>query len=176
MLAYEYGLAILRIVLGLLFIGHGAQKLFGWFGGLGWKATKERMSSLGFKPAGFWTAVAALVELLGGLGLTFGFLTPIASALILGALLMAIVKIYAPKGLWSANGGAEYPLLALLLSAFIGLYGPGSYALDTLLKINLPIPSVQVFWIAAAVAVVGVIIGLLTSQPSQQVQSQKSQS
>ncbi|MER3457834.1 MAG: DoxX family protein, partial [Chloroflexota bacterium] len=79
MLDRDIAILILRVV-GLLFIGHGAQKLFGWFGGQGLAGTAQWLGSLGLQPARFWAVVAGLAELLGGIGLALGLFTPIAAA------------------------------------------------------------------------------------------------
>lgn len=161
MLDRDIAILILRVV-GLLFIGHGAQKLFGWFGGQGLAGTAQWLGSLGLQPARFWAIVAGLAELLGGIGLALGLFTPIAAAAIIAVMLMAIIRVHWANGLWVSKGGMEYPLVNILVSAFIGLTGAGRYALDTALNITYPMP--QTFWVALAVGVVGVIIGLVSGQ------------
>lgn len=160
MLSIELGIFILRLVIGLLYIGHGSQKLFGWFGGKGLQATARGYESLKLRPAKLWAVLAGLSEFLGGLGLALGFFTPVAAALIIGVMVMAILKVHLPKGLWNQNGGYEYPLVNLLLAAFIGLFGPGAYALDSYLKLDYPLD--LVFVISLAVVVVMVLIGMIS--------------
>lgn len=169
MLNMDLGILVLRVVIGLLFIGHGAQKLFGWFGGHGLSGTAGWFASLGFNPPKFWALIAGLAEFLGGIGLVLGLLTPIAAAAIIGVMLMAIVKVHWPH-LWVTNNGFEYPLVNALVAAFLGLFGPGQYALDAYLNIAYPMP--QTFYIALAVAVIGVIIGLITARRVAQPQPQ----
>ncbi len=161
MLTIELGMFILRLLIGLLFIGRGAQKLFGWFGGRGLKGTGEWMESLNLSPGRFWALVAGLAELLGGLGLALGFITPVAAALIIGVLLMAILKVHLVHGLWASENGLEYPLVNVFLAAFLGLWGASQYSVDAMLKLAYPSP--MTFWIALAVVVAAVVVIALFS-------------
>ncbi len=168
MLSIDLTITILRVVIGLIFFGHGAQKLYGWFGGAGLSGTTEWFQSMGLNPPKFWALVAGLCEFIGGIGLFFGFLTPIAAAAIIGVMLGAIAKVHWVHGLWVANNGIEYPLLNLLYNAFLALYGPGRFALDSYLSINYPMP--LTFLIALAVFIVGVLISLITTRLTAQAQ------
>jgi putative oxidoreductase len=127
------GLLIIRLVIGLLFVGHGAQKLFGWFGGYGLKGTGGWFESIGMKPGVTMALFAGLAELIGGLLFAVGLLTPLAGIMIAGTMLMAIVKVHAPNGLWSTANGYEYNLTLIAVAIGIALIGPGQYALDALL-------------------------------------------
>ncbi|WP_342615546.1 DoxX family protein [Peribacillus frigoritolerans] len=127
------GLLIIRLVIGLLFIGHGAQKLFGWFGGHGLKGTGGWFESIGMKPGVTMALFAGLAELIGGLLFALGLLTPLAGIMIAGTMIMAIVKVHAPNGLWSTANGYEYNLTLLAVAIGIALVGPGQYALDSFL-------------------------------------------
>jgi putative oxidoreductase len=127
------GLLIIRLVIGVLFVGHGAQKLFGWFGGYGIKGTGGWFESIGIKPGVTMALLAGLAELLGGLLFALGLLTPLAGIMIAGTMVMAIAKVHAPNGLWSTANGYEYNLTLLAVSIGVALIGPGQYALDTLL-------------------------------------------
>ena len=166
----DIAILILRGVVGLLFIGHGAQKLFGWFGGHGLTGTANWLGSLGLHPPKLWAIVAGLAEFLGGIGLVLGLFTPVAAAAIIGAMLMAIVKVHWANGIWVTNGGFEYPLLHLVVAAFISFVGPGLYALDTYLNITYPMP--MTFYTALIAAVLGVLIGVSSSRSTPQPQSQ----
>src|SRR6516225_5315194 len=97
------GLLILRLVVGLTMAAHGAQKLFGWFGGPGFSKTMQGMQRQGFKPAWFWTGLTILGEVGGGLSLAFGFLTPLGAAGVAGTMFMAIVKSHWKQGFWNRN-------------------------------------------------------------------------
>jgi putative oxidoreductase len=127
------GLLIIRLVIGVLFIGHGAQKLFGWFGGHGLKGTGGWFESIGMKPGVTMALFAGLAELIGGMLFALGLLTPIAGIMIAGTMVMAIVKVHGPNGLWATSNGYEYNLTLLAVAIGIALIGPGQYALDAIL-------------------------------------------
>lgn len=169
----EFALLILRLVIGLLFMGHGLQKLFGWFGGGGLEGTTSFFESLNVYPAKAWALIASLSETLGGLCLFLGFLTPFAAAVIIGVMLMAILKVHWQNGLWVTNNGIEYTLINITIAAVLGLAGPGAYALDTMLNLIYPMP--LTFIVALVVVVLGVIIGALSEsiigEPSTDVKS-----
>jgi putative oxidoreductase len=124
------GLLIIRLVVGVLFIGHGAQKLFGWFGGYGLKGTGGWFESIGMKPGVTMALLAGLAELIGGILFAAGFLTPLAALLIAGTMIMAIVKVHAANGLWATSNGYEYNLTLVAVAIGVALTGPGKYALD----------------------------------------------
>ncbi|WP_394578593.1 DoxX family protein [Cytobacillus firmus] len=126
----DLGLLIIRLVIGILFIGHGAQKLFGWFGGHGLKGTGGWFESIGMKPGVMMALLAGLAELIGGILFALGFLTPLAALMIAGTMIMAIVKVHGPNGLWATSNGYEYNLTLLSVAIGIALIGPGQYALD----------------------------------------------
>lgn len=126
----DLGLLIIRLVIGVLFIGHGAQKLFGWFGGHGLKGTGGWFESIGMKPGVMMALSAGLAELIGGILFALGALTPLAALMIAGTMLMAIVKVHGPNGLWATSNGYEYNLTLISVAIGIALIGPGRYALD----------------------------------------------
>jgi putative oxidoreductase len=127
------GLLIIRLVIGLLFVGHGAQKLFGWFGGYGLKGTGGWFESIGMKPGVTMALFAGLAELIGGILFALGLLTPLAGIIIAGTMVMAIVKVHGANGLWATSNGYEYNLTLLAVTIGIALIGPGQYAIDTFL-------------------------------------------
>ncbi|WP_110933421.1 DoxX family protein [Paenibacillus bouchesdurhonensis] len=129
----DTGLLLIRLVVGILFIGHGAQKLFGMFGGYGPKGTGGWMESIGIKPGLLMAVLAGLMEFVGGLLFTLGLLTPLAAALIALAMLGAIVKVHFKNGLWSTANGYEYPLVLLVVVIGIALTGAGAFSVDALL-------------------------------------------
>lgn len=155
----DSGLLLLRIIAGLLFAGHGAQKLFGWFGGKGFEQHIALMRKMNFHPAVLWGTLSACSEFFGGLGLVFGVLTPLAAAALLGPMLVAIIKVHWSKGLWASNGGFEFPLLMGTAAFAIGLVGPGLYSIDRAFALTLPEPITYV--VAIIVVLVGVGAALL---------------
>jgi putative oxidoreductase len=135
----DVALLILRMVVGLLFVGHGAQKLFGWFGGTGLDQYVSQMRRMNVHPSALWATLSACSEFFGGLGFAVGLLTPVAAAALIGTMLVAAVRVHLPKGLWNTKGGFEFPLVMATVALCVGLAGPGSYALDTLLDLALPV-------------------------------------
>lgn len=132
-MSLAWGLLIVRVVVGLLFVGHGAQKLFGWFGGYGPKGTGGWLESIGVKPGVAMAVVAGLMELLGGLLFALGLLTPVAAALIIATMLVAIAKVHAANGLWTTSNGYEYNVVLIAIAVGVALAGAGDYSLDALL-------------------------------------------
>ena len=123
----EYGLLLLRLVVGLLFAGHGAQKLFGWFGGGGPQGSTAFFSSLGYRVPAVMALVAGLSEFGGGLLLATGLLTPLASFLLATVMLNAIATVVWPKGFF---GGYEFELTLATVAIAIAATGPGEISLD----------------------------------------------
>jgi putative oxidoreductase len=119
-----------RVTIGLLFIGHGTQKLFGWFGGGGPEATGQFFEQLGLRPGRRNALAAGAAEAGGGLLFTLGAATPAAAAAISASMITAIKTVHWEKGIWTASGGYEYNLV--LLAAVFGLTenGPGEWSLD----------------------------------------------
>jgi putative oxidoreductase len=124
------GRLLLRTVIGGLFIGHGTQKLFGWFGGGGLDATGQGFEAIGFASGRRDARVAGLAESGGGTLLALGLAAPVAEAILIAVMLTAIRTVHWTKGPWASNGGYEYNLV--LISALLGLAkaGPGEWSLD----------------------------------------------
>jgi putative oxidoreductase len=129
-LAAGLGLLLIRIVLGLTFAAHGAQKLFGWFGGQGLDKTAEFFESVGVKPGKTMGVLGGLGELAGGLLFAIGFLTPLSALLITITMLVAIFTAHAGKGYWNANNGWEYNFLIIVTAIGVACIGPGLYSVD----------------------------------------------
>jgi putative oxidoreductase len=124
---------IARVVVGSLFIGHGTQKLFGWFGGHGPEGTGKFFESRGIRPGRHAAIAAGAAEAGGGAMLALGLLTPLAGAALSSVMITAIRQVHGSKGPWSSQGGYEYNLV--LLAAIFGLVeeGAGRLSLDSLL-------------------------------------------
>ncbi|MBO9130079.1 DoxX family protein [Bacillus sp. 165] len=125
----DLGLLLIRLVVGVAFIGHGSQKLFGWFGGYGLKGTGGWMESIGIKPGVAMAFMAGASELLGGLLFASGVFTWIGALLITATMLVAIVKVHAKNGFWITQNGYEYNLILIVVAIGIALIGPGAYTL-----------------------------------------------
>lgn len=121
------GIKIMRAVVGLLFVGHGAQKLFGWFGGGGPEGTGQFFESLGLRPGKEHATAAGVAEAGGGALLAVGLATPVAAAALSGTMITAIRKVHAANGPWVTDGGYEYnlALLAIVLALTDEDSGPG---------------------------------------------------
>lgn len=129
----DVGLLLLRLVIGLSFMAHGAQKLFGWFGGYGIKGTGGWFESMGMKPGAAVALLAGLAEFGGGLLLALGLLTPVGGVLIALTMVIAIVKVHGANGYWSTQNGYEYNLAILAVGVALALTGGGQYALDAVI-------------------------------------------
>jgi putative oxidoreductase len=129
------GLLLLRLVFGLVMAAHGAQKLFGWFGGYGIAGTGDFFESAGFRPGKLFAGLAGLAEVGGGLLLALGFLGPIGGALILSVMIVAAGTAHWGKGLFAPNG-VELPLLYGAASSALALTGPGLYSLDAVVGLT----------------------------------------
>jgi putative oxidoreductase len=123
------GMLIIRIVVGLLFVGHGTQKLFGWFGGHGRSGTTGFMESLGYPAPGAAALVGGAAETIGGVLLLLGFLTPLGSLLVIAMMVSAMLAVHVSRGVWNTTGGVELPLVYAVVAAGIA-FGPGRFSLD----------------------------------------------
>jgi putative oxidoreductase len=124
------GLLVLRVTVGLLFAGHGAQKLWGYFGGHGLAGTGVSFESLGLRPGRLHATVAGATELTGGVLLALGFLTPLAGALLSAVMVTAIWTVHASHGVWASDGGYEYNLVLLAAVLALSAIGAGAWSLD----------------------------------------------
>jgi putative oxidoreductase len=122
-----------RVTIGLLFVGHGTQKLFGWFGGSGPEGTGRFFEQVGLRPGRRSALAAGAAEAGGGLLFALGAATPLAAAAVSGSMITAIKTVHWEKGIWTSAGGYEYNLV--LLAAVFGLTenGPGAWSVDAAL-------------------------------------------
>lgn len=143
------GLLVIRVAIGLLFIGHGAQKLFGSFGGHGPEGTGAFFESQGMRPGRLMAVAAGASELVGGALFAAGLLTPVGAALISATMITAMLTVHAGKGLWMTEGGVEYNLVLLAAAFAVTAIGAGDWSLDHALGLDLA----GVGWAVAELAV-----------------------
>lgn len=124
------GLLIIRLVIGCSLAAHGAQKLFGAFGGGGLHGTGAWLESIGFRPARRQAIAAGGSEFAGGLMLATGFLTPLAAAMIIGVMAVAAIAGHGGKGFFVTRGGWEYCFVLGGVAAGVAFAGPGPLSLD----------------------------------------------
>lgn len=129
------GLLLLRLVVGLSFVAHGTQKLWGWFGGGGLEGTAQFFTMLGFPSGKRHAFMAGLAEGGGGALLTLGLLTPLGTLAIISVMLVATITVHLPKGFFAQNGGYEFPLVMAVAALTLAFTGPGAYSLDWALGI-----------------------------------------
>ncbi len=129
---------ILRLVLGSLLTGHGAQKLFGSFNGPGLEGTSGFMEMLDLKPGRPWAVLAGLSEFGGGLLTVLGFLSPLGPIGVIGSMAMATITAHRGKPIWGTEGGAELPVTNIAAATALMVNGPGKWSFDRALGIRLP--------------------------------------
>jgi len=148
------GLLLVRVAIGLIMAGHGAQKLFGWFGGYGLRGTGQFFAQLGFRPGPAFAAAASISEIASGLLVAFGFLGPIGPALMVSVMIVAAITVHWEHGLFAMNNGIELPLLYGAAAFGLALTGFGQYSLDAWLGIAGRW-SAEGIWIVLALGIVG---------------------
>ena len=147
------GLLIARVVVGLLMAAHGTQKLFGWFGGYGLKATGDFFAQLGFRPGRAFAAAASLTEITSGLLIALGLFGAIGPALMISVMVVAAVTVHWGHGLFAATNGVEVPVLYSAAGLGLALTGFGPYALDPWLGLsNVWTPTITVITLALGFA------------------------
>jgi len=126
----KIGRLLLRLVVGGLFVGHGTQKLFGWFRGYGLDATAEAFEKMGMRPGRRNALAAGAAEAGGGALLALGLETPFAASVLTATMITAIQRVHASKGPWASNGGYEYNLVLIAAVLALAELGPGPLSLD----------------------------------------------
>ncbi|MGF1681822.1 DoxX family protein [Photobacterium minamisatsumaniensis] len=124
---------MLRIPAGIIFMAHGAQKLFGWFGGHGLEGTGKWMASIGLEPGFLMALMAGGAEFFGGLFILVGLLTRPTALVLAVTMVIAIVTVHLDNGLFMSNGGYEFGLALLAMSISLAVSGAGKLGLDNLL-------------------------------------------
>jgi putative oxidoreductase len=154
------GLLVARLVLGMLLVGHGTQKLFGWFGGYGIAGTAGYFEQLGFRPGRFFVITASLSEAASGILIALGLLGPIGPALLLPVMIVAAISVHWKNGLFATANGIEVPLLYATGAIALAFTGYGPFAFDVALGIDHAwTPAIKVA--ALAIGAVGGVVNLL---------------
>jgi putative oxidoreductase len=159
------GLLVIRIVAGLVMAAHGAQKVFGWFGGYGLAGTGKHLEGLGFRPGTAFAAAAGTSEIASGLLVTLGLLGPVGPGLMISVMIVAMLSVHAANGLFAMSNGIELPLLYTAVAVGLAFTGFGAYSLDALLSLS---------WLSnaatsGAVVLAGIAGGLLNMALRQRV-------
>lgn len=153
------GLLLLRIAVGSIMAAHGAQKLFGWWGGPGMSGTAGMVSSLAYRAPFLMACGLAAAEFGGGLSLATGFFTPLGALAVTVVMLNAIYVIHWPKGFFNGNGGYEFNLLIAASAVGLAAIGPGRFSIDHAIGWDDNISGV---WWGVAVAGAAILVSLLT--------------
>jgi len=153
------GLLLLRIAVGSIMAAHGAQKLFGWWGGAGISGTAGMCSSLAYRALFLMACGLAVAEFGGGLALATGFLTPLGALAVTVVMLNAIYVIHWPKGFFNGNGGYEFNLLIAASAVALAAIGPGRFSIDRAIGWDDNISGV---WWGVGVAGAAILVSFLT--------------
>ena len=167
----DIALLILRLVVGLTFAGHGAQKAFGWWGGPGIEGWQKAIASMRFQPVALWTVLSVGAELIGGLLIAIGLFTPLAATLLIGQSVVIILKVHLSKGFWNKNGGIEFPLALFAGTIALLGVGPGWLAVDNLIGFGLVEPilwTLLLLGLLGGLAAYGITRVATASQPAPQ--------
>jgi putative oxidoreductase len=151
----DLALLILRLVVGLLFVGHGAQKLFGVFGGGGLEGTSGMFDNIGLQPGWLHARFAGTAEFLGGALIALGLFTPFAAAALIAVMIAAIATVHAKNGIWNTNQGYEFNLTLIAAVFALAGVGAGAWSLDNAFGFDLH----GTIWALGALAA-GVIGGI----------------
>ena len=157
-MSVDLGILIIRVLFGAALAAHGAQKLFGWFGGYGLKGTGGFFEQLGFRPGVPFAAAAGLSEFGGGVLLTLGLFTPFGAAAVLSAMLVAIVSVHLKNGFFAMGNGLELPFLYAVAAFALAFTGPGAFSLDALLGLT----SLSQPYLVAGVLVLSIVGSVVT--------------
>jgi putative oxidoreductase len=162
----EIGLLLIHVVVGVLLAAHGAQKLFGAFGGYGLEGTGGYLEGFGLRPGKPFAAAAGTTELVGGVLLAAGLATPLAAALIASTMFVAALTDHRGKGLWIFNGGAEYVLTIAAVALGLAFNGAGAWSVDAAIGWGVA----GLWWglgaFGVAVAGAAMVLGLATRSPA----------
>lgn len=157
-------LLLLRLVLGLYMAAHGAQKLFGWFGGYGLDATGQFFTQIGYRQGKVFAFLASVTEVVSGVLVTLGLLGPVGPAMMVAVMIVAAVTVHWKGGMFSANNGIELNVLFAVGAVLLGLIGYGRYSLDAMFGVDLHVTP-RLALATLGFGVVGGVINLLIRRP-----------
>lgn len=163
-MTYDLGFLLVRFIVGLAIAAHGAQKLFGWFGGYGIKGTGRFFQSLGFRPGTLFATASGLSETLGGLLIVFGLFGPAGPMLVIATMVVAIFSVHIKNGFWQASNGYELNTLYIAGSIAIAFAPLSAYSLDGMLGLSALHQGVLI-WAALGLGVLGGLANLLLRRP-----------
>jgi putative oxidoreductase len=164
----EAGLLLIRVVLGTIMVAHGAQKLFGWFGGHGLSGTGSGLESIGLRPGRVYAAVNGLAEFGGGALLVLGLLTPLGAAAVAGVMFVAIAIVHWRNGFFNMGGGYEFNLLIVATAIALAITGPGEISIDHLLGWTLAGPAWGLGALGISAVAAGSVLALRKPRPEQE--------
>jgi len=156
---------IVRLILGLSFIAHGSQKLFGWFGGYGIAGTGGFFEGLGYRPGKMFALMAGLGEALGGLLTLLGLGGALGPVLIVLVMLVAIGSVHYNKGFFVANGGWELNAAYIAAALAVAYGGNGTYSLDNAFNLQFLTDPLQIAY-ALGAAILAAALNLLARRPA----------
>jgi putative oxidoreductase len=162
----DAGLVLARLVIGPLMAAHGAQKLFGWFGGYGLTATAGFFEGLGFRPGRLFAGAAAVTEIASGVFVTLGLFGPVGPALMVSVMVVAAVSVHWPN-IFAQSNGIEVALLYATGAAALALTGFGAYSLDAALGLQ-PLWTPALNWGVLGIGVVGGLVNAGLRRPAPQ--------
>ena len=162
--ASDLGLLLLRLVVGLTFAAHGGQKAFGWWHGPGWIGWQNAIGRMGFRPIGLFAGLSVMAELVGGLFLALGMLTPLAAAILVAQSVVIVIKVHAPSGFWNKSSGIEFPLTLGMGALVLGLTGPGAVSFDAVEGLT-PSDTVRIVLVIAGIVCGAIALAIPTATP-----------
>jgi putative oxidoreductase len=163
----EAGLLLIRVVLGGIMAAHGAQKLFGWFGGHGLAGTGIWLESMGLTPGRAHATVNGLAEFGGGALLILGLLTPLGAAAVAGVMFVAIATVHWRNGFFNSSGGYEFNLLIVAAAVALAFTGPGKISIDALAGWTLAGPAWGLAALGISAAAAGSVLAMRRTQPEE---------
>ena len=153
----DFGLLVLRVIVGLVFAAHGAQKAFGWWSGPGFPKWRAAIAGMGFRPVGLWAVASVGAELAGGVLLIAGFLTPLVAAFLVAQSIVIIGQVHLRNGFWNGGSGYEFPLTLAAGAFALATTGSGSISVDRAIGFSLTAPQSAALLV---IAVLGAVAAL----------------